>query len=542
MRGARSRVAAVVTTWLVALGLVVTGAVAPAVAAEGESTTTIALPRERWWQGEEIAVDLAVRQDGMPAGGSVRVYLLGGMYLGGSQLVNGVARFTLPRSTGAPGEYVLEARHYPAGTTTVASSATAGLEILAPGRPVIPDERVYGDPAAVTVDLTGTDLPRSGHIELAGEGGTAVGAAALTDGVAEVAVSGTSVVPGRSYRLTQRDAPGGAVVSTWLVGANVQKRPATLTVRTTSTWRVGQRATVTVHASSDLGAVSGAIEVRNHVRSDWSASASRSAELVDGTATVSYDPDDVLNQSKPDPKVFVELASPLYSAPITPKIVTVKPRYQTWVDIDTRSTRWTYGLSHRVFFRVTAENRATLDGKVTFSAGSRTLGSAKVVDGKASVLVSGTALQPGRRELQASFVPAVGTHDGTRGWVTQSIVKARPAVRLSMDRTRYRAKADLGSYEAGTVRVATAGMPERGRLVLETRSPRASISGWRTRWATDWTLSSSDKGVQRVRVPAKYLRTADGRPGKVYLRFRYLPSDSAHVSTALSPAVTITRY
>ncbi|MFE6971255.1 hypothetical protein [Isoptericola sp. NPDC057653] len=540
MRGARGRVAAVVTAWLVALGVVLTGAVAPvATAAEGESSTTVTLTRERWWQGEEIVLDIVVREGDEPASGGVRV-LLDDRTLGGTQLTEGVARFTLPRSENAPGDHVLEVRHYRSGSTTPSSSATAALQILAPGRPVIPGTRVYGDPADVTVDLTGTDLPRSGRVELANEAGTALGAAALADGIATVAVPGTGMTPGRSYRMTLREAAGGTVLSTLFVGANVLKRPAALTVQTASTWRVGQPAKVTVRASSDLGPVSGTIEVRNHVRS--SGAARRSAELVDGTAAVWFDPDDVLGTSKPDPKVFVELRSPFYAAPVTPKTVTVKQRYQTWVDIDTRSARWTYGLSHRVSLRVTAENKAKLDGKVTLSAGGRSLGSAMVVDGMASVLVSGTALEPGRRELQASFVPAAGTYDGSRWWVTQSIVKAKPSVRLSMDHTWYRVKAKLGSSEAGRVRVSTAGLPERGRLVLETRSPRAAASGWRTRWSADWALTAGDKGVQRVNVPATYLRTADGKPGKVYLRFRYVPSDSAHVSTVVSPAVAITRY
>jgi hypothetical protein len=90
--------------------------------------------------------------------------------------------------------------------------------------------------------------------------------------------------------------------------------------------------------------------------------------------------------------------------------------------------------------------------------------------------------------------------------------------------------------------VSTAGLPERGRLVLETRSPRAADPTWRTRSSVDWTLTTSEHGVQRVKIPAKFLRTADGRPGRVYLRFRYVPSDSSHVATAVSGPVTIRRY
>ncbi|MFC7879110.1 hypothetical protein [Isoptericola sp. NPDC057391] len=171
------------------------------------------------------------------------------------------------------------------------------------------------------------------------------------------------------------------------------------------------------------------------------------------------------------------------------------------------------------------------------------VGTARVVDGRASVLVSGTALPPhSARTLTATFVPSKATDASARRTWKQRVNKARPSVRLTMPTTRYRVKANLGKSEPGTVRVRTAGMPERGRLVLETRSPRAKSSGWRTRWATDWALTTRDRGDQRVKIPARYLRTADGRRGKVYLRFRYVPSDSAHVATVVSPRVTITRY
>ncbi|MFC8600510.1 Ig-like domain-containing protein [Isoptericola sp. NPDC057191] len=546
MRRARGRVVAVVTTWLVALGVVVAGMGVPTVALadEAESSTTITLPRERWWLGEVVSLDVTVLHDGMPAEGVVRTTLDGYQVSDPTSLVDGRGHITFTSTatvTMKAGEHRLEVAHFQRGVSTPLSVASAVLRVDVPARPVVPEPRVYGDPADVKVDLTGTDLPQNGWAELDDEVGRALGAAALTGGVATVAVPGTGMTPGRVYRMVLRDAAGGTVLSTWFVGANVQKRPATLTVQTSSTWRLGWQAKVVVRAVSDLGPVTGTIEVRNHISDDWSPG--RTAELVDGVATVAFDPGDVLNLSKPDPKVFVELRSSFYAAPIVPKIVNVKPRFQSWVQIETgQRTEWRYGTARRVRFLVTSETGARLDGKVTFSRGTRVLGTARIVDGKGSLLVGSTALAPGRHSLEASFTPTSTRYDTSWAGVRVVVAKARPSVRLSMDHRWYRVKADLGRDEPGTVRVSTAGMPERGRLVLETRSPRADVWGWRTRWATDWALQTSEQGVQRVKVPATYLRTADGKPGKVYLRFRYVPSDAAHVATVVSPEVTIVRY
>ncbi|SKC39858.1 Ig-like domain-containing protein [Krasilnikoviella flava] len=543
MHGARRRAVATVTTWLVALGLVVTGALAPAAAvAEGESSTTVSVPHARWWLGEEVTADVVVLHDGADAEGYLVARVDGHLAGDAVALAGGHGTVTLPVRGIEVGEHLLEVTHRQLGNPEPLSVGSVAFRVDPPARPVIPGSRVYGDPADVRVDLTGTDRPRSGEITLASETGLVLGAAALVDGVADVRVPGTGLAPGRTYRMTHRDAPGGTVVGTWVVDANVTKRPATLTVQTSSTWRVGQTATVTVKATTDLGPATGRVDVRRWMAGGSTGSLGAVTLRDDGTATVKVDPDRLgIGTDRP---VFVVLDSAGWTAPTVRRDVSVKPRYQTWIDVDTREyiVPWRYGTARRVYFSVASETGARLDGKVTLAKGARLLGTAQVVDGKGSVLVGSTVLPPGRHSLDADFTPTSTKYDTSWYGTSVRVDKAKPSVRLSMDHTWYRVKADLGSYEAGTVRVSTAGMPERGRLVLETRSPRASISGWRTRWSTDWALTSGDKGVQRVRVPAKYLRTADGRPGKVYLRFRYVPSDPAHVSTALSPAVTITRY
>lgn len=540
MRGARSRVAAVVTTWLVALGLVVTGAVAPAAsAAEGESSTTVTLARERWWEGEVVPVDIAVVRDGVPADGAV-LWVVDGEWGKAAQLSDGRAEVLLVPALLDVGEHVIEVRDTEVADPTLQSpyrsSATATFRVEVPSRPVMtPGSRYYGDPATVQVDLTGTGLPRAGEVEI-----ESMGTAPLVDGVATLAVTGTEVRPLSQVTVTQRDPATGAVISRWRLSPGVIKRPAALDVTMARTWQQGAPVTVTVRATSSVEPPAGTIHVYSAASVPGRDFASiTSAPLVDGVARLVVDPD-VMDVG--DHEVAVFLKSDRFEQVEQVVDVTVEPRRTTSVSVSTPS-RWTYGTSRRVAVTVSASGAAP-QGRVDLTwANQGKVGSAKVVDGKASVLVGGTKLPPhSARTLTATFVPSRSTDAGSKRTWRQRVDKAKPAVRLTMDRTRYRVKADLGSYEAGTVRVTTAGLPERGRLVLETRSPRADNPAWRTRWSTDWALTAGDEGVQRVRVPAKYLRTADGRAGKVYLRFRYVPSESAYVSTVVSPAVTINRY
>lgn len=539
MRRLQGRVVAVLAAWLVAFTLVVSGVVAPAAAAvEGESSTTITMARDRWWDGEEETVaHVSVVRDGLPADGRLFVYLDGVRQLN-EAVVSGQAQVALSLWALDPGAHVLEVVH---GETpdrsTAFSVGTAAFRVDEPTTPVIAEPRMYGDPADVIVDLTGTDLPQHGEITLATATGAALGTGTMAGGIATVPVSGTAMTSLSSYRLAQRDSATGALISSWRLHARIEERPVTLTVETASTWRRGQEAKVVVRASDSLP-VSGTVEIRRYL-APGSAGGIGGAKLVDGKATAYVDPELLPLGDRP---IFAVLDSPTHAAPAATTTVTVKDRFDTWPRIDAGVGPWRYGVSRRVYFDVEAEDRAKLDGRIALSVAGKSLGTAAVVDGKASLLVGGKALEPGLRDLRFEFEPSVTTHQSSRWHQTVRIYRAAPTVRLTMDRTSYPVKANLGTSEAGTVRVSTAGLPERGRLVLETRSPRADISGWRTRSAVNWWLSTADKGVQRVKVPAKFLRTADGRPGRVYLRFRYIPADTTRVATAVSAAVTIRRY
>lgn len=91
-----------------------------------------------------------------------------------------------------------------------------------------------------------------------------------------------------------------------------------------------------------------------------------------------------------------------------------------------------------------------------------------------------------------------------------------------------------------TVRVTTAGMPERGRLVLETKTP--GYTDWRSWSSVDWILSTSEHGVQRMKIPTRFIRMADDYSAYFSLRIKYIPSDTSHVATVASAPVTIRRY
>ncbi|PFG44411.1 hypothetical protein ATJ88_3135 [Isoptericola jiangsuensis] len=527
------RTTTVVAAWLVAV-LVATGLV-PAAASEPASAVTLTVA-DRWWAGQAVTMEIEAVHDGLPA---PRVFLtVDGTARTVVPLVDGRATFELSDRHTTVGEHRLDVWQGPSADPASAwSTASADVQVVAPTRPVVRDARVYGDPAVVGIDLTGTDLPLAGEIELASTGGTVLGTAPLVGGVAELPVTGTERVS--RYRVTQRDTATGTVLSTWVLDARVAPRPVAVTVEHPRTWRHGSPVEVTVRVTSDLGPdVPVAGEV---VLSRWASAATTvEASLRDGKATFRVDPEHFGLGTAVPFFVWYDGTAWFADSPRVRRDVTVKPPLTTRTDLD-HDGPWTYGTAERVTLKVTAEDGARVDGRAVLSLDGRTVRSVTVVDGRAHVWFGATAVEPGTRRFEVRFTPSSSRYDTGGGTLRTTVERARPKVRLTMPTTTYRVGADLGRAEPGLVRVRTAGLPERGKLVLQTRDPSARNDGWRTRSGVTWRLTASDRGDQKVRIPAKLLRRADGGRGSVYLRVRYVPADTQHVSTVVSPPLRIRR-
>ncbi|WP_344248999.1 hypothetical protein [Isoptericola hypogeus] len=535
------------TTWLVAFGLVVTGAVAPAAATEdGELSMSLSLARERWWQGQVVTVDVLVTDGGIPIPTDRNATLRGwldGRSFSLRQVEEGRVAVDLPAVKFAPGDHVVRFQYRDIWANTVLAEASVVFHVDQLETAVLAPQRwVHGDATNVQFDLTGTDLQQEGTVELAtrAPGGTPFARAELADGVASFDLTGTEA-PVRWYvYATQRDAATGEIISRWALGSPAAPKPTTLNATIPASWQHGAPFDLVVEATSDRGTPDGYVEASYEVDGDADPERRLArGTLADGRTTLSVDPAQMPAGAH---RVVVRLTSPTFEAPVVVRDVAVKPERATAVSVSTART-WTYGTSRRVQVTVSASG-AKPQGRVDLiSASKGKIGSAKVTYGTASFLVSGTKLPPhSARNLTATFVPSAPTDAASKRTWKQRVDKAKPKVTLTMKDRMFRAGANLGKSEPGTVRVRTAGMPEHGRLVLETRSPRAKHDGWRTRSHVDWRLTRADAGVQRVTIPAPFLRTADGRPGKVYLRVRYVPTDTRHVATVVSDRVTIRRY
>ncbi|WP_278235432.1 hypothetical protein [Isoptericola sp. AK164] len=521
-----------VTAGAVTVGLALTGALVGVPAAvAADSTTTIELEADRAWRGQVLEVPVRVTQDGAPATGTVWLYVDGTLVTWYRALSDGGAVLTLFTDRLSGGTHEIEVRHMDGESSAdcrCSSSATASLEVVEPTTPLLtPDGWYAGESVSPRFDLTGTDLPADGTVELMG---SAV-VAPLVDGVAELALTGDEV-RSPQVRLTHR-SPEGDVLSRWLLPVDLAARPVTADVEIPETWRRGETVRIAVDVTSDHGTPTGEASV-TYLDGAEGVPLARET-LVDGRGELVVDVTDL-----PVGEQRIEVRTRggrEYENTRAEHVVEVLPP-ATRVRVST-ARRWTYAQRRSVDVDVTS-SVGTPEGRVVLHQAGRRIGAADLVHGRASVRVGGKKVDPGRRTIVARFVPDSGEHAPSRTSWTQRVRKAQPTVRLRMRRTTYWADVDLTGKRSGRIVVRTPGMPEVGRLVLQTRDRHATNDGWRTR--KSWWLSRSEDGVQRIKVPARYLDKAGGRSGRVHLRVRYVPADREHVAKRRSPRLTIYHY
>ncbi|MDO8143854.1 hypothetical protein [Isoptericola sp. 178] len=518
------------TAGAVTMGLALTSgaAVVPAAVAV-DGVTTIELDTDHAWFGQIADVPVTVTEGGAPAEGHVQLFVDGSRQVPLIELSGGRATLPLFTDLHTVGVHELEVRHLDPDATSecrCASSATTSVEILEPSAPLLtPASWIHGAPTTLRFDVTGTDLPTLGSVELQLHDSVA---AQLVDGVADLEIAGDEVT-GSMIVLVQRRADG-EVLTRWRLPVDVLPAPVTVEAEIPGTWRRGEIVRIPVEVTSAYGTPTGAVSVA--LMDDGAGVPLTRESLVDGRAELAVDVAD-LPGGEQQIEVSVATGDGFES---TRKQYTVDVLPAATRTVVSTASRWTYGTGRTVTVDVTSP-AGTPEGRVVlYQAGTRIAG-ADLVQGHASADVRGKKVEPGRRTIVAKFVPATPDHAASRTSWTQRVRKAQPTVRLRMKRTAYLAYADLTGGKPGRIVVRTTGVPEVGKLVLQTRDPAAKNDGWRSR--KSWWLSRSEDGVQRIKVPGRYLDKVGGRTGRVYLRIRYIPADSEHVAKRRSPRVTI---
>lgn len=538
----------------VATGMFTAGVIAPAHADEtvveptpsvsvpaSEYSVAVAIPKQQWWRGKRLPVAIDSWFAGEPVEGRF-VVSIGGQ----KQNWEGSAlRRWLPTSDLSPGTHEikveLSVRDAESGRWGPVASAATQVHIQEPAVPVLTPPSTYaGHPVTLRFDVTGTDEPRTGAVTFRGEGGRAIATATLDDGVASATVDpGVVSALLRVVGIQHRDADTGEEIGYWYADFDVQLNPVEVTATVPPSWEAWSPLEIPVRASSEFGVPGGVVRIVDRNALAGSSGLLGQAQLVDGAAVVHVDPSSIRIDGTRIDVIYSPSSNLWYSGGSHSYPVYVDHPDYTVTNLYSSNGEWTYGKSRRVTFTVWSP-RSTPTGRVELWSENRKVGSATLVGGRASILIRGDQLEPGNRVLEARYVGPPSYASSTFSWNAR-VGRAQPTVRLTMDRTSYPARAYLGADEPGTVRVSTVGLPERGRLVLETRNPGAGETWWRTRSGVNWTLTTSESGVQKVKIPAQYLRTAGGRPGSVYLRVRYLPSDTSRATAAVSPAVAIRR-
>ncbi|MFC5010537.1 Ig-like domain repeat protein [Nocardioides plantarum] len=208
--------------------------------------------------------------------------------------------------------------------------------------------------------------------------------------------------------------------------------------------------------------------------------------LVDGSATC-----DVTATASGELSVVASYAGQagLASSASAPVVLTVD-RFASTVAVAPVAP--TYGTAWRLVADVTGEGPAP-DGEVMFTAGGAVLGTAPLVEGRATLGVARTRVTPGRATVVASY-----SGDGTHATATTStsVVVARTPSRVVAGLQHARISADRRGVVV--VRIVD-GVPTTGSLVLTgARQPA------RTAWASDgvvrFTLPRLRPGTHRLRV------------------------------------------
>ncbi|MEG3614592.1 hypothetical protein [Isoptericola haloaureus] len=518
------------TAGAVTLGLALTSGVAVVPAAVAvDDVTTIELDSDRAWRGQVVGVPVTVTEGGAPAEGYVQLFVDGAPPLPSVALSEGRAMLALFTGGQPVGPHELEVRHVDWNATTecrCTSSATTSLQILEPTVPVLtPGSWLYGDPVTLRYDVTGTDLATDGTVTLWGDDSSE---APLVDGVAELELAGDET-DGWSITLKQRDAENNTV-STWRLPVDVKSKPVTADVEIPETWRRGETVRIAVDVASDHGTPTGEASV-TYLDGAEGVRLARET-LVDGRGELVVDVTDL-----PVGEQRIEIRTHggrEYENTRAEHVVEVLPP-ATRVRVST-DRRWTYAQRRSVDVDVTS-SVGTPEGRVVLHQAGRRIGAADLMQGRASVRVWGKKVDPGRRTIVARFVPDSAEHAPSRTSWTQRVRKAQPTVSLRMRRTTYWADVPLTGKKSGRIVVRTPRMPEVGKVVLQTRDPHANNDSWRTR--KSWWLSRSEDGVQRIKVPARYLDKVGDRSGRVFLRVRYVPADSAHVAKRRSPRLAL---
>ncbi|MFD6179309.1 MULTISPECIES: hypothetical protein [unclassified Isoptericola] len=542
MSGMRGRAGSVLMTVLAAFGLVVAGLVPPATAAPGDSTTTVTVGGTQWWRGQRVPLDVTVTQDGLPVDGApVAVFVDGKFQFPMSRLVRGSGEMIFASGAVTPGRHVVEVRHmdYAApdygepGSCSCFSSASVELEVLDPGTMLTPSSWYYGDRTTLHVTLPG---PADAWTGTLGEIGSPQ-SAPIVDGAADVPLGGKEVQPGSMLWLEQK-SDTGAVLSRWALPVEVRTRTTALEATLPATVRQGAVVTVPVRVTSPDGATPRGTVGVEYTRSGTPVTVAR-ATLTDGRAAVRLAADRIPTGTRTLTVRYTQsddLAPFGFAGAVRSGSVTVLPRRATQVTTSTADA-WTYARSRKVSVRVTAAG-ADPDGRVEVLWRGDKVGSARVVDGRATVWVGGKQVEPGaRRYLTARFVPAAATDAPSRRSWTQRVRKAPATVRLTMDRTRFRAGRPLGDVRA-TVRVSVPGLREAGRLCLQTRQPG-------DRWSECWIPGSgplrySHEGVKRITVPSTALiRFHGSERGKMYVRVTYTHHNPNRVAEGSKRVTTV---
>lgn len=522
---------------MLTLALVSTGLVVPsAVADVGEDSTVVAPTDERWWTGQDIALDVTVTRGGAPGTGYVAWLQDGrGSYFWRTPLTDGRATVVIPSNSLSPGRHVVEVRHVDASAVAdpttrqwpALSSDTFEIELADPARPVLDPPSWYsGDEHRLRFDLTGTDEPREGTVSVALADGVDR-SAPLVDGVAAFTLDGTEVPTGaRSLRFTHT-SPSGAHVSTWSLRVEARSKPVTVTATVPSSVRYGSDVVVPVKATSSHGTPTGRVSLTRSSDSKTLAS----GVVKDGKVTLRFP---ASRLAFGDTYLAVTFdGSPEYERRVDRwHTLVVRPR-ATSVTVSTAKT-WTYGKARRVSVKVTSPG-VTPTGRVELWWDGRKVRSATLSRGKASLYVPATRVDSGRQRMVVKYVGPSTFAKSQRAW-TQKVAQARPKVTFRMDRTSFPMDwSDRRSVRA-TVAVKTAGLPERGKLCLWSREPHSIDTTWIGCW-DNWSWKVDD-GWRTIRVPGVMLQSMRG---KSYLKLQYIPKDP-DVRSVFSNTITLRHH
>ncbi|WP_344246718.1 Ig-like domain-containing protein [Isoptericola hypogeus] len=513
---------------MLALALALTGlTVVPSSAAEAADSTVIAPGDQRWWTGQDIALEVSVTRDGSPGTGYVGWLEDGrGALLRHVALVDGRATVVIPSRYFSVGTHVIEARHLDTssgvdpqtGQWPYYSTDSVTIEVAEPARPVLDATSwYYGEEHQLRFDVTGTDQPREGTVTASFD--DAERSAPLVDGVATFALDGTEVSGGENLRFTHTSA-SGARVSAWSFQVMAESKPITLEADVPAVARYGSDVVVPIRVTSPLGTPTGRVFVE---RDETLAS----GVLVGGKATLKF-PASRLPFGKGHVAVRFN-GLPGYEQKGRSFAVDVRPR-ATSVAVSTPKA-WTYGKSRRVSVTVSSPS-GTPSGRVELWRGGSKLRSATLTRGKASLPVSGTRVPSGRQSLVVKYVGPSTYARSQRAW-TQKVVQARPVVTFRMERTSFPSSWRSTRSVAATVTVRTPGLPERGRLCIWSRNPVNFHGRWSECW-TNWSWKVTD-GKRTIRVPGRLLQ---GNEGRSFLKLQYFPRNG-NVRTVFSPTITL---